>query len=131
MIVVPGTIGITVPISPRAISTIANSHQNASMGLVNRDPAMVNRQLTIQPIARSYFDPRNVDLILKFRYATHCWNKSSGFHSAHQNVRWAEANHLERKFRQTKHFARIFPNGVYQHLHDGNVWYQLRPLRLR
>src|SRR4029077_5864901 len=48
MIVVPGTIGITVPISPRAISTIANSHQNASMGLVNRDPSMVNRQLTIQ-----------------------------------------------------------------------------------
>jgi hypothetical protein len=54
MIVVPGTIGITVPISPRAISTIANSHQNASMGWVNRDPSVVNRQLAIQPIAQSF-----------------------------------------------------------------------------
>src|SRR6478672_10383330 len=54
--VVPGTIGITVPISPRAISTIANSHQNASMGLVNRDPSIVNRQLAIQsaPVPQSF-----------------------------------------------------------------------------
>jgi hypothetical protein len=31
MIVVPGKIGMTVPINPSAINTIANSHQNTSI----------------------------------------------------------------------------------------------------
>jgi hypothetical protein len=31
MIVVPGKIGITVPINPSAITTTANSHQNTSI----------------------------------------------------------------------------------------------------
>src|SRR4030095_9494019 len=71
-----------------------------------------------------------VDLIVSFPrlnsnrrivYATCSWNQSARFHLIDKNRRRAETDQAERQFRERKYVAAFLSDGLYGHVHHGNV----------
>src|SRR5438105_15058405 len=129
MIVVPGITGTTVPMSPIAISTMAVSHQKTVIKELRlsrsycRLSAVVNSSTIAEMLVAKSFDHTPAVSILTFTvfHGTSYRHKSSRFHFADENRRWAEASHFEREFRQTKYLAALFSDGIHRNVHYGNV----------